>query len=133
MACWVVPAIAAELWGVPVSHVLARIDEGSLQSKTEAGFLFVDVLPDAPALAAGTAHEPPPTYTVISDEEQEALETPAQEEVPVLAEVAEEVDPDEVENPFDEQTPSFSAKDWRQVRSSIARTRKPPRRPPLAA
>ena len=45
MACWVVPAIAAELWGVTVNHVLAGVRDGSIGSRQEHGFLFVDAAP----------------------------------------------------------------------------------------
>ena len=43
MSCWVVPEIAADLWGIPLEQVFDRIRDGSIQSKCEGGFIFVDV------------------------------------------------------------------------------------------
>jgi hypothetical protein len=43
MSCWVVPTLAAELWGVPVDGVLGRIRAGLLASRTMDGLLVVDV------------------------------------------------------------------------------------------
>jgi hypothetical protein len=68
MSCWVVPAIAAELWGVPLAQVMARVADGSVPSQREHGFLFVDVAawghsrqttrrPDGP---------PPPTFVPVT-------------------------------------------------------------------
>ena len=74
MSCWVVPSIAAELWGVSVPQILAQMNAGKLASKHEKGFTFVDV--------AQTVFEPdrqmkftpaPPTYRVVGQEEIAAL------------------------------------------------------------
>ena len=76
MACWVVPAIAAELWGVTVNHVLAGVRDGSIGSRKEHGFLFVDAAP-----GSYTYHRPlrpdeprPPTFVpAAADEVTDAL------------------------------------------------------------
>ena len=38
MSCWVVPAIAAELWGVTVNHVLAKTRPLANSSRRMRGF-----------------------------------------------------------------------------------------------
>ncbi len=145
MPCWVVPAVAAELWGVSVEDVLARAAEGSLATKSDAGFLFVNVLPSEPTAAAETAPplqaetaEAPPTFTILSDDELAALTAAAapQPQAPAtFVSVEIPAPPAEAEAPpkkddgsdfVDEETPGFSAKDWRRVRSQTARTRRPP-------
>ena len=75
MSCWVVPTIAAELWGVSVQHVLDGLKRGDFPSKNESGFTFVDVAPDSPKVETPRKLRPPapPTYTMVSREEIEAL------------------------------------------------------------
>ena len=51
MSCWVVPMVEAEMWGVPVEAVLQRAKSGEVPSKSENGFMFVDVAPDSPRCA----------------------------------------------------------------------------------
>jgi hypothetical protein len=48
MPCWVTPAVAAEIWGVSLREVLERVRAGHLPSKTDLGFLVVDVAPWSP-------------------------------------------------------------------------------------
>ena len=135
MPCWVAPSVAAELWGMPLDHVMARVEEGSVLSKTEAGFLFVDIMPEAqPAPASVPLTPPPATFMSVSDAELEALALPAPatfSESPVFVEATIKYAEDEEdgEEPFvDEESPDFSAKDWRRVRAQTARLRKPPAR-----
>jgi hypothetical protein len=145
MPCWVAPAVAAEMWGMPVDHVMAKVREGAVPTKTEAGFLFVDIMPEPWAPAAQAPSGPPPeTFVSMSDAELEALATPAEPPTPALAfdapaytsspfvmenttRYAEDED-DGVEPFQDEETPTFSAKDWRRVRAETGRMRKPPAR-----
>ena len=77
MSCWVVPTIAAELWGVTLDHVLGRVDEGMLRAKTEHGFLLVDVAPYGEVFHTARWSGPRPriqTYTVLPAEEYDALQ-----------------------------------------------------------
>src|SRR4051812_31962430 len=46
MSCWVVPTIAADFWRVSLDFVLQGMKDGSIASKTEQGFTFVDVMPE---------------------------------------------------------------------------------------
>jgi hypothetical protein len=76
MSCWVVPAIAADLWGVPVQQILGRIEAGSVPSKFDHGFVLVDVAPHGDTfrpLPRPRVGRRVPTFTVISDVELEAL------------------------------------------------------------
>jgi hypothetical protein len=75
MSCWVVPSVAAELWGVAVHQILEGVQGGTIPSKEEAGFTFVDVAPNSPKLDAPKPLRPPTpaTYSVVTPEETEAL------------------------------------------------------------
>ena len=72
MSCWVVPSIAAELWGVSVEHVLAGIREGRIPSRIDNGFMCVDAAPGSPRLKR-SVDEHPPTFTVVTEDEMAAL------------------------------------------------------------
>jgi hypothetical protein len=106
MSCWVVPSVAAELWGVTVADIQMAIHDGSLPSKTENGFTFIDVAPDSPVLETPRAFRPPapPTYRAVTHEEIAAL----------VGNLADSIDEEaEVEN-------------WRIGRSEAGRMRRPP-------
>ena len=135
MPCWVAPVVAAEMWGVSLAEVAAKVADGSLPSKTEAGFQFVDLLAGAASSAAIPAApaEAPQTFVAVSAEEMAALAepdaTPAAPLVTATIKYAEDDDEERSpqDEPFvDEETPDFSAKDWRRVRAQTARTRRPP-------
>jgi hypothetical protein len=68
MSCWVVPAIAAEFWGVTLDVVWDRIHSDLVPHKSEQGFVFIDVDPWGPSTDPG--HVPPPTF-VMSQEPAE--------------------------------------------------------------
>jgi hypothetical protein len=80
MSCWVVPAIAAELWGVTVGRVMAGVLDGTVDSRTEHGFVFVNVSSDVHGFSHGFSTrargEPaPPTYVVVRREPEDAFPT----------------------------------------------------------
>jgi hypothetical protein len=104
MSCWVVPALAAEYWGVSVETVLAGIRSGDLRTREEHGFTFVDVAP-AEANVAPEA-PPPPTFSVVTRAELAALSD------------------DEIVDP--ETNDEASLADWREVRRETSMRRKPP-------
>ena len=114
MSCWVVPSVAAEVWGVPVEQILQRIEDGQIATREDLGRMFVDVAPNSPTIETPRTLRPPtpPTYTVLTKEEAAALA----QELEVKAEAE-----------GDEQ--SIDLGDWREARD-IAEKR---RRPPLAA
>jgi hypothetical protein len=124
MSCWVVPTIAAEIWGVPVDHLLQRVRDGNLAYRVDEGFMFVDVEPPpAPKV------EHPPTFTALSEAELEALrdaeaEEPVRAPEPAVAEVNED---EESQSPADDEA-SIDLGDWRTARQRIAMTRIPPGR-----
>jgi hypothetical protein len=135
---------------MPVDHVMAKIREGAIPSRSEGGFLFVDIMPEpwAPASQA-PAGPPPETFVSVSDAELEALATAAEPPAPALAfnapvylstpfvidhTIRYSEDEEEGVEPFqDEETPTFSAKDWRRVRAETARLRRAPGAPAIAA
>jgi hypothetical protein len=103
MSCWVVPSIAAEIWGVSLQDITDRMKAGSIPSKSESGFTFVDVAPDSPKVESPKARITPPTYTIVTHEEVVAL-----------------VGEDEVE----EETVAMG--DWRIAREDVQKLRRPP-------
>jgi hypothetical protein len=105
MSCWVVPTVAAELWGVSVDTILSRARAGEMPTKTENGFTFVDVAPDSHCIAAPKSLRPP-TYTVATDVKPGALRLSS-----------------DIEDP--EPRPA-TLEDWRTGRALAARSRRPP-------
>lgn len=63
MSCWVVPSIAAELWGIPLEQLMGQIRAGAVTSKTEHGFVLVDVAPDSERVAPSPRRRRPRTRT----------------------------------------------------------------------
>ena len=146
MPCWVVPSIAAELWGVSLDLVLARIADGSLASSEDCGFTVVDAAPwghRAHVPPRPSSEPPPPTFVAIPADEIPAVLTigqflvaenppvpPRPPHVPVVP-LGEE-DPEIP--PLDEEEDDKPIGNWREVRSRTSRTRRPPvRTAPLAA
>ena len=109
MGCWVVPSIAAELWGVPLATVLDAIGQGRLNSRVESGFTLVDTDPRGMHLLPPRLpkDQRPPTFTpIVTPEEMKALldDTP-----PTTLPMADDA----------------SAFDWQRARRQVARTRRP--------
>jgi hypothetical protein len=103
MSCWVVPSVAAELWGVSVSQILDRAGRGEIPSRQELGFTMVDIAPDTPALQiAKKRFGPPKTYTHVPESAG-----------PRLAE------------DHSEEKDTFST-DWRQIRMQVSLLRRRP-------
>jgi hypothetical protein len=156
MSCWVVPAIAAELWGVTLAQVLAGVADGTVRWQREHGFLFVDASARGHSLQTTRKPQgpPPPTFVPVTregvDDGFDAIieqELPPPESTPdgifppdavpkdpilgdpALADsVVVEEDPELP--PLCEEEDSEPIGHWRQRRQSVARTRRPP---PLAA
>ena len=55
MSCWVVPSVAAELWGCTIDAVMSKIQNGHVATRDEAGWTFVDVAPDSPTMESPKA------------------------------------------------------------------------------
>jgi hypothetical protein len=110
MSCWVVPQVAAELWGVAVQTVLDRAQAGLVASKTENGFTFIDVASHSEKCdpPTGLRDPAPPTYTVVTHQEMAAL---MGDSSAIAAAPAE---------------PQID--DWRIARARTSRIRKPPAR-----
>ena len=123
MSCWVVPTIAAEIWGVPVEHLVQRIRDGELAYRVDEGFMFVDVAPPPPPKV-----EHPPTFTALSEAELEALRDAEAEPVKTPEPVVAEVDEDAESQSPDDDEASVDLGDWRTARQRVALTRIPPGR-----
>lgn len=145
MSCWVVPAVAAEYWGVSLDAVWGRIYNDHVPHKVERGFVFVDLDPWRGDSSGGVGHEPPPTF-VLADESDE----PAAEEdyADVLTEAepletaswrrqSDEDDGEADEEPTgerqlpeldEEESAAFGRLNWEEVREKVSRTRRPPPR-----
>src|SRR5687768_12572498 len=85
MPCWVVPAVAAEFWGVSVEQVMADVDAGRVGACTERDVLFVDVTSAIESYPSESAIRPPcrrslawtvaGAQTVVTPAERDALLT----------------------------------------------------------
>jgi hypothetical protein len=131
MSCWVVPTIAAEIWGVSVDSILQRVRDGDLAHRVDEGFMFVDVEP--------VKVVPPPTFTILSAAEVEALRAteveqfiePAPEPAPAPAPEA-TIDEEESQSPDDDEA-SVDLGDWRAARRRTGMKRIPPPKSRAAA
>jgi hypothetical protein len=149
MSCWVVPAIAAELWGVTVEHVLARVRAGTIESRREHGFTFVHATPAAchSHFTARREGPPPPTFVPVRrvddlEPAEEAalanaamdfdwvgdLEGPPEEIAPLCGASPAPAHDDELP-PLDEEEDDRPLPPRDAFRAAVARRR----RPPLAA
>jgi hypothetical protein len=117
MSCWVVPSIAAEIWGVSVDHVLEQIRTGAIASRQEYGFTVVDVAPSS--AEPPRASRRPATFVTIRRQVPQPAEAPAaalsDAELAALGAEAEGID--------------YGELDWRRGRVAAAQRR---RRPPLS-
>jgi hypothetical protein len=126
MSCWVVPALAAEIWGIPLQQILNAIRSGKLPTKSAIGLTFVDVAPGGPT--ARTGYRPPAarpsTFTAaplageLTSDELNALSADADpEEEPAVRD-------EEITSTVDEHEEGVL--DWRESRRSAGRLRRPP-------
>jgi hypothetical protein len=102
MSCWVVPSVAAELWGCSVEQVMNAIQGGDVPTKEDSGWTFIDVAPDSPKLETPRSVLPP-TYSVVSQAETMALT-----------------------EPFEQSEESESSTDWKRQRETVAASRRAP-------
>src|SRR5436309_7180804 len=119
MSCWVVPTIAADLWGCTVEHVWAAIRDGQIATREENGWLFVDAAPGNSAIELPRPLRPA-TFTPVSQAESVALLSGDEE---CGADGAEVDDADQLPLGEDPHTPLG---DWRTVREQTSRLRRPP-------
>ena len=141
MPSWVVPAVAAELWGVSVEHILAEVAAGRVISRTEGEFLFVDVDPNAATVEQAETRPVPYRRSLAwalgtSPHVQQPIVTPAERDALLSGDdVMLEHDAGrvtDIDMPFgDAPAPSALTEDdtpdWEAVRARVSRTRIPPR------
>jgi hypothetical protein len=158
MPGWVLPAVAAELWGVSVEQVMADVAAGRVNSRVEGEFIFVDVQPTgadqadlqqpAPVAAApyrrSLAWSMPPSSDaasitsepIVTAEERDALmddDAAADQELAAIeyAIAGEDAGADDTSCDAPDEPIELTADDipnWGEVRARVARTRRPPRR-----
>jgi hypothetical protein len=109
MSCWVVPTVAAELWGCSLESVLAQIRHGHLQTKEEGGWTFIDVAPESPRMPSVAERQVSQLAAVVTVEEQVAL---------VGA----------VTDGESDESESQVMEDWKLARRRAAETRQAPQR-----
>ena len=142
MSCWVVPAVAAEYWGVTLDVVWERIYSDLVPHKTERGFVFVDVDPWHPNCDGFLLHDPPATFvpadvsaiaepvtsdTLVYENAPATEDELLQQEVLSLEETA-ILDEEELPDLDEEESATFGRLSWQEVRQSVSRTRRPPPR-----
>ncbi len=112
MSCWVVPTLAAELWRMPLEQVMKMIREGSVPTKQDEGFTFIDVAPNSPKLEPRQARSEkrPPTFIPAADEQ----------DIDVLL-MDDAFEQEVAAGDEEEEVSNFS--DWREARAKISLTR----------
>jgi hypothetical protein len=129
MSCWVVPALAAEIWGIPLQQILDAIRSGKLPAKSAIGLTFVDVAPAGPK--ARTGFRPPAaapntfTSAPLADELSDA-EVAALSHASTGDDASARDGDEEILSTVDEY--EDGKLDWRQARRSASRLRLAPRR-----
>src|SRR6185295_17523975 len=73
MSCWVVPSIAAEIGGISTADVLAQVRDGRCGSRSELGFIMVDVGPRSTPDAPGLTYVPAEAVVVCDADEEEDM------------------------------------------------------------
>lgn len=70
MSCWVVPSLAADLWQIPLEHLMQRIRDGLVPVLREQGWTFVDVAPTSHQIQRPNLPpaQRPATYSVVAQE-----------------------------------------------------------------
>jgi hypothetical protein len=133
MSCWVVPTVAAEIWGIPVELILHRIRSGQIEARTEEGFTFIDLAPEGPRFEPSRRlpSERPPTFTLITQEELDALREeilPGETEFDKSSDPPDPGDPPDCgdESPDEPSEPQTFMGDWRRIRRRTSRLRLAP-------
>jgi len=130
MSCWVVPQVAAEIWGISLTEVLSRIHCGAVISKMEYGFLLVDTAPLGPLFRSTCADGRPKPPTWVAVKTWEEIEDDEDQPGDVLVERIEDagMDIDVDGDSIEEEPDDGVALGWRERRKAIAGKRKPPTR-----
>lgn len=111
MSCWVVPTVAAELWGCSLESVLAEIRHGRVPTKDEGGWTFVDVAPESPRMPSVAERQATQLVAAVTPEEREALVGAGVDDEPVHQEQEQLTDVME---------------DWKLARERASQTRTAP-------
>lgn len=139
MPCWVVPAVASEIWNVPVEQIISAVQAGRIPSKRENGFTFIDVAPEAPtptpAVRPATSRRVSLPYKPVRLQHAPGEPIPLPRPAEVVSPVEREAlaaDPESAfastgATPDDPTLPEpLSMGDWRRGRRHAAGRRMPP-------
>ena len=134
MPSWVLPAVAAELWGVSVEQVLADIADGRAASHVQGEFVFVDADPcseageSAPRLAyrRSLAWTPAQVEPHVTPAERDALLDDADADADYGMEQGDAEDGPPGDAPAPMALTEDDAPEWEPVRARVSRTRRPP-------
>ena len=113
MSCWVVPALAAELWRMPLDQVMKLIADGAVPTKQDEGFTFIDVAPQSPKVG-GPSYKP---------EHRPATFIPAADETDIDVVIRPETTAGWDEDAGNDATESFKFGDYRAARARVSITR----------
>ena len=124
MSCWVVPALAAEIWGISLQQVLDAIRAGSVPTRSSIGLTFVDVAPASPKLHPGCR---PPAARPRTYRETALIDEPSAKDLGALNDESSGgslADEKELTSTIDEH--EEGRLDWRASRRAAAKLRRPP-------
>lgn len=117
MSCWVVPTVAAEYLNMSLDSLMQKVNEGSIPSVLDHGFLMIDVAPNSPRLGARSEQ----TY---------AERKPLHDERVTLniESLADNTKPGEIQMDIEEPVaePMELMGDWKTARKSVGRQRRRP-------
>jgi hypothetical protein len=67
MSCWVVPSVAAEMWGMSICQIMERVKAGLIPCRQEFGFTTVDIAPQTPRVEPAKPRlRKPKTYVLAA-------------------------------------------------------------------
>ncbi|MBV8781093.1 MAG: hypothetical protein JO353_06820 [Phycisphaerae bacterium] len=116
VGCWVAPSIAAELWGMSLSDVMALICNGALATQRNNGFSFISLPTFARPGQSIPIEQRPATFNIVPA----AQPTPADDSSSVGD------DESELGPPPDEHPNDNRIAYWRSGRRATSARRKPP-------
>jgi hypothetical protein len=71
---WVAPSIAADIWGTSVEQIMSGVADGTIPSRIEGQFLFVNIAGGGLRQESPSLEQPTEAVEVLSDAERLALE-----------------------------------------------------------
>lgn len=135
MPSWVTPGVAAELWQISLEQVMSDIAAGRVRSRSEGGFVFVDMDPSSGAPEIQQYNARPAQYRrslawtmpaaqpLVTQAERDALLDEAAPEQSAFSHEPPCEDPPAPMTLSEDDIPN-----WNEVRARVGRSRRPPLR-----